>query len=328
MSQFAIATNEEWAFLRAYINPPEFDQHPVIFEGDSLCGMQQLPADTVDLIITSPPYPRSEFDCRKIASQTLRSSRGIKGFSANQRDRGLDGKRRYGFSSTRESHGGNGQFIHGHPNEKGVTGLAVMIHPDKWLDWFMPFAQEMLRIIKPGRGLLLNLGGMVYPGWNQHTFIYDLPGRMKSLGWNFIREIIWAKPNRPPCGGIGNMIDCTEKIYWFSRGVPPIWFPSALSQRTERGRKPIVRNVVHFPLGQTRWPKGSTHFACFPAALAEWGITGWSKPGDLVLDPFLGSGTTGLAAAKLRRSWLGMELNPNGEINCARARFEKEFPVR
>lgn len=55
----------------------------------------------------------------------------------------------------------------------------------------------------------------------------------------------------------------------------------------------------------------SGHFATFPPALVERCITITSKPGDLVLDPFLGSGTTALAAGALGRRFLGVELHPD-----------------
>lgn len=53
------------------------------------------------------------------------------------------------------------------------------------------------------------------------------------------------------------------------------------------------------------------HFATFPRALVEPCILAGSRPGDLVFDPFLGSGTTAQVAQQLGRHWLGCELNPD-----------------
>ena len=57
-------------------------------------------------------------------------------------------------------------------------------------------------------------------------------------------------------------------------------------------------------------PYSGAHFAVFPAALIEPCILAGSRPGDLVLDPFMGSGTTAEVAQKLGRRWIGCELNP------------------
>ena len=57
-------------------------------------------------------------------------------------------------------------------------------------------------------------------------------------------------------------------------------------------------------------PYGGAHFATFPPALIEPCILAGSRPGDLVLDPFMGSGTTAQVAQALGRQWIGCELNP------------------
>lgn len=58
-------------------------------------------------------------------------------------------------------------------------------------------------------------------------------------------------------------------------------------------------------------PFSGAHFATFPPDLIEPCILAGSKPGDVVLDPFMGSGTTGMVAQDLGRKWLGCELNPS-----------------
>ena len=57
-------------------------------------------------------------------------------------------------------------------------------------------------------------------------------------------------------------------------------------------------------------PYSGAHFAVFPAALIEPCILAGSRPGDVVLDPFMGSGTTAQVAQALGRQWIGCELNP------------------
>jgi site-specific DNA-methyltransferase (cytosine-N4-specific) len=60
-------------------------------------------------------------------------------------------------------------------------------------------------------------------------------------------------------------------------------------------------------------PYSEAHFATFPPALIEPCILAGSRPGDIVLDPFFGSGTTGEVAQQLGRKWIGIELNPDYE---------------
>jgi site-specific DNA-methyltransferase (cytosine-N4-specific) len=57
-------------------------------------------------------------------------------------------------------------------------------------------------------------------------------------------------------------------------------------------------------------PYSGAHFAVFPPELIEPCILAGSRPGDLVLDPFMGSGTTAQVAQALGRQWIGCELNP------------------
>lgn len=69
-------------------------------------------------------------------------------------------------------------------------------------------------------------------------------------------------------------------------------------------------------------PYSGAHFATFPPALIEPCILAGSRPGDIVLDPFFGSGTTGQVAEKLGRKWIGIELNPDYEP-LAKARTQQ-----
>jgi DNA modification methylase len=67
----------------------------------------------------------------------------------------------------------------------------------------------------------------------------------------------------------------------------------------------------------------TSHPAPFPFKLATDHILSWSKQGDVVLDPFLGSGTTAVAAAQLGRQWIGFEVNPE-YVTLARERIARE----
>ena len=72
-------------------------------------------------------------------------------------------------------------------------------------------------------------------------------------------------------------------------------------------------------------PYPDAHFATFPEALVEPCILAGSKEGDLILDPFTGSGTTGAVAVRLQRNFVGIELNP-AYVELARTRIGNVVP--
>lgn len=73
-------------------------------------------------------------------------------------------------------------------------------------------------------------------------------------------------------------------------------------------------------------PTPEAHFATFPITLPETCLLAGSRPGGIVLDPFSGAGTTGLAALKNGRRYVGIELNPE-YIDITRGRFERKLPA-
>lgn len=75
-------------------------------------------------------------------------------------------------------------------------------------------------------------------------------------------------------------------------------------------RAMVERRTMRSVLSIATTPYSGAHFATYPAALIEPAIAAATRPGDYVLDPFFGSGTTGEAAERLARRWVGIELNP------------------
>lgn len=297
-----------------YLNTPETGE-PRIIEGDCQKMLKRLPSGCVDLVVTSPPYPRAQ---RKPTD-----------LGRYRRKETAYGGRRVTSHAQMEGTAVPAKHTHGRPNVKGERGLTLQLHPDAWWAWFSPISVELLRVLKPHHSLLLNLGPVTNPSWRRHPYVYETILGMEAQGWRLCQEIVWRKPNGMPVNAEGCMQDVTEKILWFVKGRgKPVWYPGEVAEKTKQETKrPVVRNIWTIPVGQTRYPPGLPHFAAYPMKLAEKAIQGWTKPGELVLDPFLGSGTTALAARKLGRRWIGIELNPEGEIDCARARWELEFGV-
>jgi len=100
------------------------------------------------------------------------------------------------------------------------------------------------------------------------------------------------------------------------------------SDRVRTPSKPFGRrfNIWRYSGAEVRWEKtrgGFDHPAMFPLSLAQDHIISWSNEGDTVLDPFMGSGTTGVACKNLNRDFIGIEMDET-YFNIAKARIDDE----
>ena len=126
---------------------------------------------------------------------------------------------------------------------------------------------------------------------------------LQAAGWYLRADCIWNKPNCQPESVKDRPTRCHEYVFLLSKQERYFYNNSAL-------RGPNDRNL------RTVWdintqPNRLTHEAMFPAGLVEPCLSLTSRPDDLILDPFLGSGTTGLVALNLGRRFVGVELNPD-----------------
>lgn len=126
---------------------------------------------------------------------------------------------------------------------------------------------------------------------------------LQEAGWYLRADIIWNKPNCQPESVKDRPTRSHEYLFLFSKDEHYLYNSSDM-------RGPNGRNV------RTVWDINTlslkqAHFATFPPDLIEPCISFGSNPHDLVLDPFLGSGTTGEVSLRLNRRFLGIELNPD-----------------
>jgi DNA modification methylase len=127
---------------------------------------------------------------------------------------------------------------------------------------------------------------------------------LQQAGWYLRADIIWNKPNCQPESVKDRPTRSHEYIFLLTKSERYLYNDHAV-------RGPNNRNLrTVWDINQYK-PVKEAHFATFPPSLVEPCIACGSNPGDLVLDPFIGSGTTGVTALKLDRRFVGVELNPS-----------------
>lgn len=91
------------------------------------------------------------------------------------------------------------------------------IHPDKYVEWFLPFSEELLRVLKPAGTFVLNIKEKVVNG-ERHTYVMDLIKEMRVQGWLWTEEFIWHKKNSYPGKWPNRFRDSWERLLQFNKG--------------------------------------------------------------------------------------------------------------
>ena len=129
---------------------------------------------------------------------------------------------------------------------------------------------------------------------------------MQDAGWYLRPDIIWAKPNYTPECVRDRFVRSHEHVFLFTKRDRYYFDGDAVRVPAGNGETKLRPDVWNVPVSKYK----GAHFATFPAALIEPCILAGSRVGDVVLDPFMGSGTTAQVALQHGRKYLGCELNP------------------
>jgi DNA modification methylase len=218
------------------------------------------------------------------------------------------------------------------PTYGGVT-------PDRYVAWFLPISAELLRVLKPDGTFVLNIKEKVVNG-ERHTYVLELIMAMRAQGWLWTEEFIWHKKNSYPGKWPNRFRDSWERLLQFNKTrkfqmyqeevMVPMgdWAGRRLKNLSETDKvrdpsrvgsgfgkrianwigreKAYPTNVLHLATET----KNKNHSAVFPEDLPEWFIKLFTKEGDWVLDPFMGSGTTVRVAQRMKRNGIGIEILP------------------
>lgn len=249
----------------------------VIYNDDCLDRLQKIPDKSVDLVVTSPPYA---------------------------------------------------------DNRKGVYhGVSI----SQYVEWFLPISSEIFRVLKDNGSFVLNIKERTVNG-ERGTYVIELILQMRLQGWLWTEEYIWHKKNCYPGKWSNRFRDAWERCLHFTKQkkfkmyqsavkVPMgSWASTRLVNLSDTDRvRDKAKNDSGFGKNVSNWIGRNTvyptnvlhmatecgnvnHSAAFPISLPSWFIKLFTRKGDVVLDPFMGSGTTAIASIQLGRSFIGMEV--------------------
>ena len=146
---------------------------------------------------------------------------------------------------------------------------------------------------------------------------------MQQLGFKMLNDIIWFKPNASPNLSCRYFTHSTETVIWAAKNQKSKHtFNYELMKQLGNGKQ--MRNLWEVSPPQPREKVHGKHPTQKPLKLLERILLASTNKGDIVLDPFNGSGSTGVAALRLGRKYLGIEIS--GEyLDLAIARLEDEL---
>jgi site-specific DNA-methyltransferase (adenine-specific) len=212
------------------------------------------------------------------------------------------------------------------------------IKPDQYIKWFLPKSKQFQRVLKSSGTFILNIKERVVNG-ERHTYVIELILKMREQGWFWTEEFIWHKKNSYPGKWPNRFRDNWERLLQFNKSkkfemyqeavMIPVgdWAKERLANLSETdktrdeskvgsgfgkkisnwvSRNQVYPNNVIYTATEC---SNKNHSATFPEELPAWFIKLFTKEDDVVMDPFIGSGTTAVAAIKLKREYVGIDNN-------------------
>ncbi|MCA1605424.1 MAG: site-specific DNA-methyltransferase, partial [Acidobacteria bacterium] len=204
------------------------------------------------------------------------------------------------------------------------------IHPDKYVEWFLPIGKQLKRVMKDDGSFVLNIKEKAVEG-ERHTYVIELILALKKQGWLWTEEYMWHKKNCAPGKWPNRFRDAWERCLHFTKQkrfkmyqdavmVPTgDWAKSRLKKLSETDKtrdnskvgSGFGKNISNWIGRDMAYPSNvlhlatecgnKNHSAAFPKDLPAWFIKLFTKEGDVVLAPFAGSGTTCVVAHELHR---------------------------
>jgi site-specific DNA-methyltransferase (adenine-specific)/site-specific DNA-methyltransferase (cytosine-N4-specific) len=225
------------------------------------------------------------------------------------------------------------------------------IPPRKYVEWFLPISEQLLRVMKPTGTFILNIKEKAENG-ERDIYVLELILALRKQGWLWTEEFIWHKKNCYPGKWPNRFRDAWERLLQFNKTkkfnmyqetvMIPVgeWANGRLKNLSETDKRRdnsksgsgfgknisnwLNRNKV-YPTNVVQFAtvcNNKNHSAAFPEELPEWFIKLFTKPGDTILDPFLGSGTTTEVAQKMGRNSIGIEIIPE-YVEMAKEKIKK-----
>jgi site-specific DNA-methyltransferase (adenine-specific) len=210
----------------------------------------------------------------------------------------------------------------------------------EYVKWFLPISSELKRVLRNDGTFVLNIKERARNGERQ-TYVLELILEMKKQGWLWTEEYIWHKKNCYPGKWPNRFRDAWERCLQFNKQkkfrmyqeavAVPIgdWSKKRLSKLSEtdlrrdesRVGSGFGKNVSNWLGKEHVYPTNVLylatecanrgHSASFPIQLPTWFIKLFTQEEDVVLDPFMGSGTTAIACLNLKRHYIGIEAMRN-----------------
>ncbi len=303
----------------------------VIFNEDCLIGLQKLPDNSIDCCISSPPY-------------------------WGLRDYGVEGQ--IGLEDTPE------EYVEQMVNVFREVKRVLKPEGTLWLnlgDSYANNTQEGNKVFgnvefnknRPSRQNTITPQRAVPNGLKAKDLVgipWMVAFALRADGWYLRQDIIWHKPNPMPESVKDRCTKAHEYIFLLAKSQKYFYDSEAIKEKSNYPGQggAAIGHVTHSQPGARRlsvtenlkirgekrnkrsvWtvttkPFKEAHFATFPEKLIEPCILAGCPAGGIVLDPFMGSGTTAVVARKLNRSYIGYELNPE-YVKMANDRLYKEL---